>query len=308
VIGCAAPKPIEIPRFAEKPATRAKANGIELAWDSFGDGPPVVLIMGIGMQMIGWDESFCAQLAALGFRVIRFDNRDVGLSTWLDDKGDPNVLEVFDRLRRKKPVEPAYRLSDMAEDVVGLLDALHIERAHVIGLSMGGMIAQELAIRHPDRVRSLTSIMSTTGELDLGGPSFETMMSLLKPFPADRNGFIERGVEIAHALAGFPVDAAEVRKFAARSFDRAYHPAGLRRQLVAIWLSGGRRAALRSLKIPALVIHGESDPLIHIEGGRDTANAIAGARFVTIPGLGHEWPASIWPRLLGEIQTFLARF
>jgi pimeloyl-ACP methyl ester carboxylesterase len=271
-----------------------------------GDGPPVVLIMGIGMQMIGWDESFCAQLAARGFRVIRFDNRDVGLSTWLDDKGDPNVLEVFDRLRRKQPVEPAYRLADMAEDVIGLLDALHIDRAHVVGLSMGGMIAQELAIRHPERVRSLTSIMSTTSELDLRGPSFETMMSLLKPFPPDRKGFIERGVEIARALAGLPVDVERVRQFAARSFDRAYHPAGLRRQLVAIWLSGGRRAALRNLKVPALVIHGENDPLIPIEGGRDTAKAIPGARLVSIPGLGHEWPASVWPRLLDELQTFLA--
>jgi pimeloyl-ACP methyl ester carboxylesterase len=255
--------------------------------------------MGLGMQMIGWDESFCAQLAARGFRVIRFDNRDVGKSTWLDDRGDPNVLEVSDRLRRKKPVEPAYRLAEMAEDAAGLMDALGIARAHVVGASMGGMIAQELAIRHPERVLTLTSIMANTGELDVQGPSYETIMALVRPFPADKNGFITRSLEIARTLKIAGEERA--RRVAARSFERGYHPAGLRRQLVAIWLSPGRRAALAKLRLPALVVHGDADPLVPPDGGRDTAGAIPGAKLLLLPGVGHDLPPAAWKAVIDAI-------
>jgi pimeloyl-ACP methyl ester carboxylesterase len=288
----------------------ARANGIELAWQSFGDehAPPVLLIMGLGMQMIGWDEAFCAQLAAGGFRVIRFDNRDVGKSSWLDDRADPNVLEVWDRLRRRKPVEPAYRLADLADDAVALLDALALPRAHVIGLSMGGMIAQELAIRHSDRVITLTSIMANTGESDIQGPSYETLTELIRPIPADKEGFISRSVAVAHLLRGSAsatsspsvrmVDDARVRRLAARSFERGFHPAGLRRQLVAIWTSPGRRAALTQLRIPTLIIHGDADPLVPLDGGRDTARTIPAARLLVLQGVGHDLPPTTWPTVL----------
>jgi pimeloyl-ACP methyl ester carboxylesterase len=273
---------------------------VELAWQEFGDGAPVLLIMGLGMQMIGWDEAFCATLAQRGFRVIRFDNRDVGKSTWLDDRGDPNVLEVWDRLRRKKPVEPAYRLSDLADDAAALLEALAIPRAHVVGASMGGMIAQELAIRHPERVLTLTSIMANTGELDVQGPSYETLTELLRPFPSDKPGFIERSLEIARTLkAG---DEPRMRRLAARSFERGYHPAGLRRQLVAIWLSPGRRAALSRLQVPALVVHGDADPLVPVAGGLDTARAIPGVKLLLLPGVGHDLPPPVWPAVIDAIS------
>jgi pimeloyl-ACP methyl ester carboxylesterase len=283
----------------------AHANRLELAWQSFGDekAPPVLLIMGLGMQMIAWDESFCAELAGRGFRVIRFDNRDVGRSSWLDDRGDPDVLDVLDRLRRKKPVTPAYRLADLAEDAAQLLDSLGIARAHIVGLSLGGMVAQELAIRHPERVMTLTSIMSTTGEPDVQGPSFETLTSLLRPFPPKRDAFIARSLEVARTLSGFGIDEDEVRQIAARSFDRGYHPAGMRRQLVAIWLSGGRREALRRLRLPALVIHGDADPLVPIEGGRDTARSLSGSRLVVIPRLGHELPRAVWRQVIDAIAV-----
>jgi pimeloyl-ACP methyl ester carboxylesterase len=292
------PRPVAHEAALAEPPTRiAHAGGVDLAWQEFGSGPPLVLIMGLGMQMIGWDEAFCARLAA-HFHVIRFDNRDVGKSTWLDERGDPNVLEVFDRLRRKKPVEPAYRIADMAEDVAQLLDALGIARAHVAGASMGGMIAQELAIRHPERVLTLTSIMANTGEPDVQGPSYETLTALLAPFPPDRDGFIARSLEVARVLKA---DEARARPLAARSFDRGYHPAGLHRQLVAIRLSPGRRAALAKLKLPALVIHGEADPLVPVEGGRDTAKAIPGAKFLLLPGVGHDLPPPAWPAVIDAI-------
>ena len=311
--GCATtpPPPAAIPRVVEPPVHRARANGLELAWDSFGDphAPPLLLIMGLGMQMIAWDEAFCRALAARGFYVIRFDNRDVGLSTSFDALGDPNPLEVFDRLRRRKPVRAPYLVSDMAEDAIGLLDALGLPAAHVVGLSLGGMIAQQMAIAHPERVLTLTSIMSTTGDPRLRGPSFETIAALLEPFLPDRDGFIARSVALAHTLdgPGFPFDEARVRRLAARSFDRAYHPSGVRRQLVAIWLSGSRKAALARLRVPTLVFHGDADPLIPVDGGRDTARTIPGARLVVIHGMGHDLVPAVWPRLIDELVRLAAR-
>ncbi len=311
---CAAtapPPPAEIPHTAERPHHVAHAHGVELAWDSFGDahGKPLVLIMGLGLQMIAWDETFCETLAARGFYVVRFDNRDVGLSTHFAAAGDPNPLQVWDELRKRRPVTPPYRLADMAEDTVAVLDDAGIARAQLVGVSMGGMIAQELAIRHPERVATLTSIMSNTGDPNVRGPSFETIGALLAPFPPDRAGFVRRSVEVARTLGGggFPIDEERIRRIAARSFDRAFDPAGVRRQLVAIWLSGDRTAALAKLALPAQVIHGDADPLVPVDGGRATARAIPGAAIEIIPGMGHELPRAVWPRVIDAVTRLASR-
>jgi pimeloyl-ACP methyl ester carboxylesterase len=310
---CAAtppPAPAEPAPVVERPPQLARVHGVELAWDSFGDrhARPLLLVTGLGLQMIAWDDALCEALAARGFWVIRFDNRDVGLSTSFDAWGDPNPLHVFDELRKKHAVTPPYLLGDMADDAVALLDALGVPAAHVVGVSMGGMIAQEMAIRHRERVLSLTSIMSTTGATDVRGPSFETIAAVLAPFPADRAGFIERSLEVARTLhgGGFVLDEERYRRLAARSFDRAYHPGGVRRQLIAIWLSGDRTAALGKLTLPTLVIHGDADPLIPVDGGRATARAIAGAKLDIIAGMGHELPRPMWPRLVDGVAALAA--
>lgn len=303
----APPPPADPASIVERPVQRARAGNVDIVWDSFGDphARPLLLIMGLGLQMVAWDDAFCEALAARGFYVLRFDNRDVGLSTSFDAWGDPNPLQVFDELRKKHPVQAPYLLRDMAEDAAGVLDAAGVRAAHILGVSMGGMIAQELAIRHPDRVLSLTSIMSTTGATDVRGPSFETIAAVLAPFPPDRPGFIRRSVELARTLhgGGFPFEEARVRRVAARSFDRAYRPGGVRRQLIAIWLSGDRTAELRRLRVPALVIHGDADPLVPVDGGRATAAAIPGSKLVIIPGMGHELPAPVWPRVIDGVTA-----
>lgn len=297
-------------RVAERPVSLAHANGIDLAWDSFGDPskPPLVLIMGLGMQMIAWDDDFCARLAARGYRVIRFDNRDVGQSTHLDGGGVPNVLRVWnDLMHRRRPAVP-YPLDALADDVVGLLDALALPRAHLVGLSMGGMVAQRVAVAHPERVLSLTSIMSGTNDPDVRGPSFETVLALLRPLPLGREAFVARGVQIAHLLAGggFPVDDAAVRRYASRAFDReagGVRPGGLERQLAAILTAPSRKDALAHLQLPAMVVHGSRDPLIPVDGGRATAAAIPGARLDVVDGLGHEWPRAAWDRFIDDIAA-----
>ena len=318
LVGCATtPTPTpssaaiaEPARVVERPSHIAHVNGIDVAWDSFGDphAPPLLLIMGLGLQMIAWDDAFCEALAARGFYVIRYDNRDVGLSTTFDAYGDPNPLRVFDELRKKRPVKAPYLLRDLADDAAALLDTAGVKAAHVVGVSMGGMIAQELAIRHRERVSSLTSIMSTTGATDVRGPSYETIAAVLTPFPPDRAGFIRRSLEVGRTLhgPGFPFEDDRYRRLAARSFDRAYRPAGVRRQLIAIWLSGDRTAALSKLSLPTLVIHGDADPLIPIDGGRATARAIPGARLEVIPGMGHELPRPVWPRVIDDVVALAA--
>lgn len=318
VAACAtgAPRPTVLEEVAPPPpepevvVERARVNGgVELAWQRLGDarGRPLVLIMGLGMQLVGWDDELCALLVARGFQVIRFDNRDAGRSTRFDEAGDPNVLQAADDLQKRRPLRPAYTLGDMADDVAGLIEAAGWPAAHVVGLSMGGMIAQELALRHPGRVLTLTSIMSTTGDPSLRGPSYETSAALLVPFPADRAGFVARAVGLARTLHGtagvFPLDENRVRRQAARAFDRGPSPAGTRRQLVAIWASGSRRARLGAVRVPTLVVHGEADPLIPIEGGEDTARAIPGARFERIAGMGHDLPREVWPRLVEAIAA-----
>ncbi len=285
---------------------RARANGIEIEYEEFGDAgdEPVLLIMGLGAQMILWDEAFCESLAGRGYRVIRFDNRDVGLSTWLDHLGTPNLLAVMSARLFGRKVDAPYLVSDMAADAAALVDALGLDAAHVVGASMGGMIAQAMAIEHPGRVLSLTSMMSTTGEPSLPQSKPEAREVLLSPAPRDREQAIERAVRIFRAIGspGFPFDEERIRGYAARSFDRAFNPAGAARQLTAIVASGSRKRALAALRVPTLVIHGSDDPLVPVTCGVDTAESIPGAKLVVIDGMGHDLPRQAWPRIVGAID------
>ena len=290
---------------------RARANGIELEYETFGraDDPALLLVMGLGAQMILWHEEFCDALAARGLHVVRFDNRDVGCSTWLDEAGAPDVLAAMAATTQRQPVRSAYLLRDMAADAAGLLDALDIDAAHVAGASMGGMIAQTLAIEHPGRVRTLTSIMSTTGHPDLPAATPEAMAVLLTPAPTEREAAIERSVEVWRTIGspGFLVDENEVRAQAARAFDRGVNPAGVARQLVAILASGHRREALGDVRAPTLVIHGSDDPLIPDAAGRDTAASVPGAELLLIEGMGHDLPRALWPQLVDAIAKHAGR-
>jgi pimeloyl-ACP methyl ester carboxylesterase len=287
------------------------ANGIGIEYEEFGDrnGRPLLLIMGLGGQMILWREEFCAQLAARGHRVIRFDNRDVGKSTWFDALGMPDFSAAVGAALTRQPIKAPYLLRDMAADAVGLLDALHIDRAHVVGASMGGMIAQSLAIEFPDRVRSLTSIMSTTGNPTLPPPQPEAMSVLLAPPPTDRAASIDRTVTVFRTIGspGFPFDEDDVRERAALSYDRGFNPAGTARQLVAILASGDRTDALHRVRAPALVIHGTEDPLVALAAGQATAAAIPGAALLAIDGMGHDLPRPLWPRVVDAISALTAR-
>lgn len=290
---------------------RAAANGIELEYETFGkrSARPLVLIMGLGAQMIIWDEEFCATLAARDFFVVRFDNRDVGLSTKFDDAGVPDVFRAFQKAATNQAIDAPYTLNDMADDTVHLMEELGIERAHVVGASMGGMIAQTLAIRHPSRLLTLTSIMSTTGNPEVPPATPEALRVLMTPVPAEREGYVERAVRNWRVIGspGFPFDEERVRRRAARSFDRAFHPAGVARQLVAIVAGGSRKEALGAVTTPTLVIHGDADPLAHIEGGRDTAASIPGAELLIIEGMGHDLPRGAWPRIVDAIDAHAAK-
>ena len=296
-----------MPASDRTPPAWADANGIRLCYDTFGDAsaPPLLLVMGLASQMIAWDDAFCAQLAARGYRVIRFDNRDIGLSTRLDAAGIPDVSAALIAASQGKPVKAPYRLEDMALDTVGLLDALGIARAHVVGASMGGAIAQTLAIRHPDRVRTLTSIMATSGAPGLPPPTPEAMDLLTKPTPTDFESYARSHAQTWKVLrAGrFPEDEALDRQKAEQAFARGLSPAGAARQLVAIIASGSRRAALASVTAPTLVIHGDADPLVPLACGVDVARAVPGSRFVLIQGMGHALPISFWPRIIDAIAA-----
>jgi pimeloyl-ACP methyl ester carboxylesterase len=291
-------------KFSEE--TMAPINGIELCYQEMGDpdGEPLVLIMGLATQMIAWDEEFCGMLAERGFRVVRFDNRDIGRSTKIRSAGVPNVLDLL--VGRGKP---EYRLRDMATDTVGLMDHLGIESAHVVGASMGGMIAQCTAIGHPGRVRSLCSIMSTTGSRRVGHPSYKTFGLLLGKPPREREAAIERVVRTFKTIGspGYPFDEARIRELAGRSFDRGHSQAGIARQLHAITTSGDRTHQLRKLDLPAVVIHGKDDVLVNPSGGRATARAIPNARLKMIEGMGHDLPRALWPTFVEEINCNAAR-
>jgi pimeloyl-ACP methyl ester carboxylesterase len=287
--------------------TKIHSNGVEIEYDELGDrgAPAMLLVMGLGGQMIWWDAELCRMLAGRGYRVIRFDNRDIGLSTKLDD-ACPDPAPLLFQALSGKPVVPPYTLRDMAADAVGVLDALGIAAAHVVGASMGGMIAQRMAIHFPQRVRTLVSIMSTTGNPEVPPGDPEVMRLLTAPRPADPQAAIEFAVGIWRALhgPGFPFDEARVRKLVIESALRSSHLLGQPRQLLAILADGDRRPELRKLRVPTLVIHGDADPLVPFAGGKDTAENIPGARLVAIPGMGHELVEGVWPRLVDAIDGF----
>jgi pimeloyl-ACP methyl ester carboxylesterase len=290
--------------FAAQAPTHEKA--ITIAYEAFGEpsDPAILLVMGFGTQLLGWDADFCRLLADRGRYVIRYDNRDCGLSTTLDEH--PLQLcdfitavtsGAFDSALAMAP----YTLKDMARDGMDLLTELGIERAHVVGSSMGGMIAQKMAIECPHRVRSLTSMMSSTGEPEYGQSTPEAQQVLFAPRPADRDGFVaaaERERVWASRRYG---DAAQLRALAAASYDRRYYPAGVPRQLAAMILDGSRAEALTTLDVPTLVIHGLDDTLIDPSGGRRTAELVRGARLLLVEDMGHDRPEPLWPRLVDAI-------
>ena len=281
--------------------------GIELAHQAFGDpdDPPVVLIMGFATQMLGWPDGLCHALGDRGLRVIRFDNRDIGLSTHLHDAPQPDLAAAL----RGDFSSAAYTLADMAGDVSGLLDACGLQRAHLVGASMGGMIAQTVAIEHPERVRSLTSIMSTTGDPSVGQPTQAAMATVMAPPAHSREGYVERTVRAYRVIGspGYPLDEGALRERAATSYDRAYDPVGVGRQFLAILASGDRTARLRDVRVPTLVIHGAHDALVDVSGGRATAAAIPGAELEVVPGMGHDFPTELWPQLADRLAAHVGR-
>lgn len=281
-------------------------GGIEIAYESFGDpsDPTLVLVMGLGMQMLGWDKEFCELLNDRGFRVIRFDNRDVGLSTKVG-RDRPNVLAGAVGLGSSD-----YRLGDMATDAVGLLDHLEVDDAHVVGASMGGMIAQTLAARHPDRTRSLCSIMSGPGGRGVSTmPRMSVIGTLLSRPPSEREAYASHVAAIFDRIGspGYEHDPERLRRRAMVSYDRCFHPAGAARQLMAIMASGNRTDELRGISCPTLVIHGRADKLLPSAGGKAVARAVPGARLELIDGMGHDLPTELWPRFADLIAENAAR-
>jgi pimeloyl-ACP methyl ester carboxylesterase len=283
------------------PGVRARIHGLELEYEAFGDekAPLLLLIMGFSEQLIGWDERFCRQLASRGFHVVRFDNRDTGLSTKIDGTPRPNIAAILGG----DLATVAYGIEDMADDTARLIDELKLGPAHVVGVSMGGMIAQSLAIRHPARVRSLASIMSTTGDRAVGHATSEALALVGRRGPIDRAGAIERGVLVWKTIGspGYPFDEAAVRDRVAKAYDRGFHPNGAARQAAAIVSQRDRTEALRGLTVPAVVIHGADDPLVNVSGGEATARAIPNARLVVVPGMGHSLPEGVWPIVIDAI-------
>lgn len=281
-------------------------RGITLCYETIGNPshPTALLVMGLGTQMLAWQEDFCAQLAAHDLHVVRFDNRDIGRSTHLSGR-PPSVAQLLMRSKRAA----VYTLADMADDASGLLARLELAPAHVIGASMGGMIAQTLAARHPEQVRSLVSIMSNTGNRFSGQPSPRVYGALLRRAPRERDAFIAHMERVFAAIGSreLPRDPDDIRTLAGLSYDRDHDPSGPPRQLAAIIASGDRTAELRGIETPTLVIHGSADPLVAPSGGRATARAIPGARLMSIEKMGHDLPRAIWPQLIEAIAEHAHR-
>jgi pimeloyl-ACP methyl ester carboxylesterase len=291
------------------PSTTVVNTGITIAYETFGapGDRPLLLVMGLGAQMFAWHPELCAALAGENFFVVRFDNRDVGLSTHLHDAPPPDL----DAAMAGDVSSASYRLEDMADDAVGLLDALELDRAHVVGVSMGGMIAQTMAIRYPHRVRSLTSIMSSPGA-GIGAPTDAVMAALVTvstPPPTTRAEAVEQAVAIHKIIGspGYPMDEARIRDVAGQSYDRGFDPTGVIRQRLAIYASGDRTAALAHVTAPALVVHGDADPLIRLPAGLATAAAMPNAELLVVPGMGHNLPREIWPTLIAAISRLADR-
>ena len=284
---------------------RAKSNGIELEYETFGapNDRPLLLIAGLGSQMLSWDDQFCAQLAGRGFHVIRFDNRDNGLSTRMEEAGMPDMAAAF-----SGNPQPAYQLDDLADDAAGLLDALGIEAAHVVGASMGGFIAQLTALNHPARVLSLTSIMSGPGGEDEVAPKPEGAAVLMVTPQTEREERVKQALWIRQTLMGSrdPFDEAYELARVSRIVDRAYYPIGTGRQLVSILAAKSRLERLKNLDVPTLVIHGDDDVLVPVENGRLVAEAVPGARYMEIEGMGHVVSRRVWPQV-GDAIDEIAR-
>jgi pimeloyl-ACP methyl ester carboxylesterase len=286
-----------------------RVGELDLCYETFGDasGEPLLLVMGLGAQMTAWPVELCEALVDRGFHVVRFDNRDAGRSGKFEgDAGE--FLPTFLAAAHGEQATVPYLLADMAADAVGLLDALGIDSAHLVGASMGGMIAQTIAIQHPDRVRTLTSIMSTTGAPEVGQPTAEAMQVLLRPPAGTREEAIEQAVAARHAI-GSPAhfDEEVARTMAAAAYDRSFYPAGTARQLLAVVASGDRTQALRRLDVPTLVIHGDADPLVTPTGGQATAEAVAGAELLVLEGMGHDLPAVHLAAIVEAVTALAAR-
>jgi pimeloyl-ACP methyl ester carboxylesterase len=281
-------------------------NGITLCYETFGEptDPTALLIMGLGTQMVAWQEDFCRELADCGFHVVRFDNRDIGRSTHLQGP-PPTIRQLLTRSKRAAH----YRLSDMADDAARLLVELDLAPTHVIGASMGGMIAQTLAAQRPERVLSLTSIMSNTGALSNGQPTLRMYPFFLRRPVAGRDAYVKHFERLFAAIGsrGLPRDPQEIRELAALSYERDHDPAGSGRQLAAIIASGDRTAELREIEAPTLVVHGTADPLVRPSGGRATARAISGAKLKIVQGMGHDLPRAAWTEIIAAIVDNAAR-
>ena len=286
---------------------KVQTRDVEIAYETFGDpsGRPLLLVMGLASQMLHWHEDLCRLLVDRGFHVVRFDNRDIGLSTHLTDAPPADVLAALGG----DTSSASYTLDDLADDIVGLLDGLGLaDPVHVVGASMGGMIAQTLAVRHPDRVASLTSIMSTPSPA-IGAPTEAATAVLLAPPATDREQAVQRTLGAYRVIGspGYALDEAWLADIAGQSYDRGYDPPGVARQLLAVAASGDRTAALAGITAPTLVIHGEDDPLVQLEGGRATAAAVPGAELMVLPGMGHNLPRELWPTFVDAIVAVADR-
>lgn len=287
---------------------QVNANGLQFEYETFGDAkaPPLLLIMGLGGQLVQWPDEFCQALAKDGYHVIRYDNRDVGLSTRLAEAGRAKLMRAGLLMNLRLPIKAPYKLDDMARDAVGILDALSIKSAHVVGISMGGMIGQILAAQYPSRVRSFTSIMSSSGHRNLPGPSLRIQLRMItRPKKTDRESLIQHSMETWRLIGspGFPTPANVLRAKVERSFDRAHYPQGLGRQTLAILASGSRMKLLPRIGAPTLVVHGDKDPLVPVAAAYNLARHIPGAQLEIIPEMGHDLP----PQLLPKLQDLILR-
>jgi len=284
-----------------------QANGIQIEYDTFGrrSDRPLLLVMGLGAQMIHWREEFCEQLANAGHFVVRYDNRDVGLSTKFDSAGLPDIPAIMTQMAAGQPVSAPYTLNDMADDGIGLMDALDLPAAHICGASMGGMIVQAMAIRQPRRIKSVTSIMSSTGNRELPPAKPEAMAALMSPAGTNRDEVAERSVAVSKVIGSpaYPADPDEARARAIEAYERAFYPIGVARHMAAVASHGNRKPALLQLEVPALIIHGKADPLVPIEGGLDTHEALRGSQLMLIDGMGHDLPKQVWSQIVSGIAA-----
>ena len=282
----------------------ANVNNIEIEYETIGNpiSKPLLLIAGLGSQLLAWSDEICENLANHGFFVIRFDNRDVGLSTKFEDAGLPNFVEINAAYARGETPEVPYTLEDMADDAVGVLDTLNIDKAHLCGASMGGMIAQILAYKHPSRVLSLTVIMSTTGNPDLPQAKPEIMAQFFAPVPSERKAYIVEMVKRDSLIHGtFAYDEDQSREYRTKEYDRSYYPEGIARQLAAMAVPGNIKPKISAIQAPTLVIHGREDPFNPVEAGKDVATAISGAELLILDGMGHSFPREVIPRIVNAV-------